>query len=164
MTTGLLPIPFDTDRAAEVTPLYDSAPGDWPRVIEGVAGCSPYLKGILERHSEWMRDALDAPDAAVAAMFTALRETPLEALPKELRIAKARIAGLLGLMDVSGVWPLEKITRTLTDFADLSVDVAIKALLRAEIGRGKLPGQTKEDVDTAAGMCVLAMGKMGAHE
>ena len=164
MTTGLLPIPFDTDRAAEVMPLYDGAPGDWPRVIEGVAGCSPYLKGVLERHSEWMRDALDAPDAAVAAMFTALRETPLEALPKELRIAKARIAGLLGLMDASGVWPLEKITRTLTDFADLSVDVAIKALLRAEIGRGKLPSTTTEDVDTAAGMCVLAMGKMGAHE
>ena len=164
MTTGLLPIPYDTDRAAEVAPLYESASGDWPRIVEGVAGCSPYLKGILERHSEWMHGALTAPDQAVTDIFKVLRATPLEALPKDLRIAKARIAGLLGLMDAGGAWPLEKITGTLTDFADLAVDVAIKALLAGEIARAKLPGATDKDIDTAGGMCVLAMGKMGAHE
>ena len=164
MTTGLLPIPFDPDRGAEVALLYSDASGKWPQVIDGVAGCSPYLNGILERQSEWMRPALDAPDQAVEDLFAALRETPLEALPRQLRIAKARIAGLLGVMDAGNAWPLEKITGTLTDFADLAVDVAIKALLGAEIARGKLPGKTEADIGTAAGMCVLAMGKMGAHE
>ncbi len=164
MTTAHLPVPFDPDRAAEVAPLYDAAPKHWRAVIDGVAGCSPYLKAILERQSDWMIPALSDPDTAIATLFTELRATPLEALPKALCIAKARVAGLLGLLDAGNHWALEKITGTLTDFADLSVDVAIKALLAPEIARGKLPGMGPEDVATAAGMCVLAMGKMGAHE
>lgn len=164
MTTQMLPIPYDSDRAAEVAPLYAGAPGDWPAIIEGVAGCSPFLKDILERQVAWMGPALTAPEAAFDALFADLRSAPLEALPKALRVAKARVAGLLGVLDAGGKWPLEKITGTLTDFADLSVDVAIKALLGAEIARGKLPGATDADIATAGGMCVLAMGKMGAHE
>ncbi|WP_224823600.1 glutamine-synthetase adenylyltransferase [Cognatishimia sp. MH4019] len=164
MTTAHLPVPFDPDRAAEIAPLYTGAPTDWRAVIEGVAGCSPYLKSILERQSDWMIPALTQPETAIATLFAELRETPLEGLPKALRIAKARVAGVLGLLDAGNHWPLEKITGTLTDFADLSVDVAIKGLLAPEIARGKLPGMEPNDVSTAAGMCVLAMGKMGAHE
>jgi glutamate-ammonia-ligase adenylyltransferase len=74
------------------------------------------------------------------------------------------VALLTGLADLAGVWPLETVTQALTDFADYSVHLALRATIRAEIKRGKLPGQTEEDAEQAGGMVALAMGKMGAGE
>jgi glutamate-ammonia-ligase adenylyltransferase len=56
------------------------------------------------------------------------------------------------------------VTQVLTDFADLACDVALRHAIGAEIRRGKLPGQGEDALDTAGGMVVLAMGKMGAGE
>ncbi|MGR3660741.1 MAG: glutamine-synthetase adenylyltransferase, partial [Paracoccaceae bacterium] len=47
---------------------------------------------------------------------------------------------------------------------DLAVDRAVKTLVAAEIDRGKLPEMGEADKASAAGMSVLAMGKMGAGE
>jgi len=65
---------------------------------------------------------------------------------------------------LSGVWPLERVTGVLTDFGGLACDVAIKAEIAALVRRNKMPGLTQDDVATAGGLIILAMGKMGAHE
>ncbi len=158
------PIPFDTIRGDEVATHFPEASSQLRALINGAAGCSPYLATIMTRQSDWLITALEDPDAVVQTLFSELRAAPLAQLNTQLRHAKARIAALTALADLGGVWPLERVTGTLTDFADLAVDVAIKALVGAEIKRGKLPGMTPDDVSTAGGMVVLAMGKMGAGE
>ena len=52
----------------------------------------------------------------------------------------------------------------MTAFADLAVELAIRAALAPEIRRGKLPGADEADLETAGGWVALAMGKMGAGE
>ncbi len=158
------PRPFDPAIGADA---LSHVPGLDPALvplITGAAGCSPYLAGLLSREGGWLSEAVHDPEAAVAALFAALPEVALEDLPEQLRQAKRRIALITGLADLGGVWPLEVVTQVLTDLADLAVDVTIKALVAAEIRRGKLPGMGADDVGTAGGLFALAMGKMGAGE
>jgi len=158
------PIPFNAIRGDEVAARFPDLPPQLHTLITGTAGCSPYLAAIIARQSDWLTEAFKDSDAAVQALFSDLKAVPLDQLKTQLRHAKSRIAALTALADLGGVWPLERVTGTLTDFADLAVDVAIKALVGAEIKRGKLPGMGPDDVATAGGMVVLAMGKMGAGE
>ncbi len=158
------PIPYDVIRGDEVAAHFPNAHAKLQALIKGTAGCSPYLATIMTRQADWLTVALNDPEPALESMFADLKVSPLDQLNTSLRHAKARIAALTALADLGGVWPLEQVTGTLTDFADLAVDVAIKALVAAEIKRGKLPGMGPEDVATAGGMVVLAMGKMGAGE
>ena len=158
------PRPFDPaigqDALSHVAGLDPSlAP-----LVVGAAGCSPYLSGLMSREGAWLVEAVHDPEAAVAAIFASLPEVPLDELSDALREAKRRIALLTGLADLGGVWPLEVVTQVLTDLGDLAVDVTIKALVAAEIRRGKLPGMGIDYVPTAGGLLALAMGKMGAGE
>ena len=158
------PIPHNLERGAEIGALFADVTPQLKALIEGTAGCSPYLSVQMTRQTEWLLAAFEDPAQALTQMFAALKAAPLDQLNILLRQSKSRIAALTALADLGGIWPLEKITGTLTDFADLAVDVSIKALISAEIRRGKLPGMTPADVATAGGMVVLAMGKMGAGE
>ncbi|MFP7572048.1 glutamine-synthetase adenylyltransferase [Marivita sp. S2033] len=159
-----LPHAFDPDQGADGLAATPWASGDIAKLIEGTAGCSPYLKSLIEKESDWLQEALDAPDVALPKVAETLRGTAPDALASKLREGKRRVAILTGVADLAGVWPLETVTQALTDFADLSVSLALRATIGAEIKRGKLPGQSEDDIDQAGGMVVLAMGKMGAGE
>ena len=158
------PIPHNAMRGIEVAAHFPDVGPQLRSLIEGAAGCSPYLSAIMTRQAEWLTGAFDDPQVAVEQLFAELSAAPLDQLNTLLRQAKSRMAALTALADLGGIWPLEQVTGTLTDFADLAVDVSIKALIGAEIKRGKLPGMGPDDVATAGGMVVLAMGKMGAGE
>ncbi|THD74811.1 glutamine-synthetase adenylyltransferase [Thalassobius vesicularis] len=158
------PRPFDPDRGAEARALFPGQPPEVMQVIAGTAGCAPYLKTLMEKERDWLPEALDDPEGAIQALFQAARDCPHDQLPTHLRQSKRRIALLTALCDLAGVWPLEEVTGTLTRFADLASDVALKACIAAEIKRNKLPGATEDDIATAGGMVSLAMGKMGAYE
>ena len=159
-----LPNPFDAEQGAEARALVPDLTGVLADLIAGAAGCSPYLKGLVERERDWLPEALSDPETAIAAILTALPETPPDALAVALRRAKRRLALIIGLADLAGAWPLETVTSTLTEFAGLACDLAIKAALVPEIRRGRLPGMTEADLATAGGFVAIAMGKMGAHE
>ncbi|MDF1801251.1 glutamine-synthetase adenylyltransferase [Thalassovita sp.] len=158
------PRPFSPDRGAEARALFPELTPDVAQVIEGTAGCAPYLRTLMEKERDWVPQALDAPEQAITDLFTALRACPPDQLASQLRQGKRRVALLAALCDVAGVWALEDVTGALTRFADLASDVAMKAAVGAEIKRGKLPGATEDDIETAGGMVSLAMGKMGAFE
>ncbi|MCV2880901.1 bifunctional [glutamine synthetase] adenylyltransferase/[glutamine synthetase]-adenylyl-L-tyrosine phosphorylase [Actibacterium sp. XHP0104] len=159
------PIPYDLDRAAELPERLQSLAPEMREVLQGTLGCSPYLKGLTEKEDEWLEGALArAPEDAFAAILADMRALELDQLSSGLRQAKRRAALLIGLADVAGVWPLEDVTRALTDLADTAVDCAFRRLVAAEIKRGKLPGAQPEDAETAGGMVALSMGKQGAHE
>ncbi len=158
------PRPFDPDRGAEIQPLFPQVDGALSEVLVGAAGCSPYLKGLMERETAWLCAAFDDPEAAIETLFDDLREIAPDELPDALRQAKRRVALITGLADVGGVWSVPEVTGTLTRFADLACHLALRATIGAEIRRKKMPGARPEDAETACGMVALSMGKGGAFE
>ena len=156
------PNAFDPARGADVCAEFSQLTPSVVELISGAAGCSPYLAELLRLEGTWITGALDDPEKAVADLLAEIPDIPLDALPVELRRCKRRIALLVGLADLGGVWPLETVTQVLTDFADAAVQATIVALVAAEVSRGKLP--QADDPANAGGMVVLAMGKMGAGE
>lgn len=159
-----LPIAYDPDLGAESRALVAGLTQDTGQLIAGAAGSSPYLRRLIEQEAPWIGDALTAPKQALAAVFEDCRALAPDQLKPGLRQAKRRVALLTALCDLSGGWSLEEVTTALTNFGALSADVAIKAEIAALIRRKKLPGLTEADVETAGGLSILAMGKMGAYE
>ncbi|WP_299626801.1 glutamine-synthetase adenylyltransferase [uncultured Tateyamaria sp.] len=151
-----MPRPFDPDRGDEAAASVPDLSGDLAALVSGAAGCSPYLAGLIQREAAWLPEALDAPDAALAAILT--RPDPdLPDLKSVLRQTKRRAALLTALADLGGAWSLEQVTDALTRLADMACEAALTAGLAHQVKRGKLP-------DRDVGLFVLAMGKMGAFE
>jgi len=159
-----LPRAFDPDCGQEACARLPDLSSDLVLLITGAAGSSPYLKGLIEREADWLAGALEDADSAVAAVFEAMRALPPDQLKPGLRQAKRRVALITALGDLAGVWPLERVTGVLSDFAALACDLSLRAEVAALVRRDKLPGQGPDDVAMAGGLAVLAMGKMGAHE
>ncbi len=158
------PHPFNAERGADALAVVGDVPQELADLIAGTAGSSPYLADLIHREVDWVVGAMADPEAAVAGVLADVRGMDAAALADGLRQAKRRIALITALADLSGAWPLETVTGTITDFSYAAVHQCITELVRQEIARGKLPGMTEADADTGAGMTALAMGKMGAGE
>ncbi|MFV1498182.1 bifunctional [glutamine synthetase] adenylyltransferase/[glutamine synthetase]-adenylyl-L-tyrosine phosphorylase [Phaeobacter sp. JH20_02] len=159
-----LPRAFDADLAGDALALVPDLGGDEARLVAGAAGSSPYLKELITREATWLAPALADPLAGLGKIMEAVRGLAPDQLKPGLRQAKRRLALLSGLCDLAGAWDLMQVTTALTQFAELCADRAIKAEIAALIRRQKLPGLTEADVETAGGLTLLAMGKMGAYE
>ncbi len=160
-----LPIPHEPDAGQDAAePFADLAP-PLRDLLVGSAGCSPFLRDLMRREGDWLREALAAaPESYLAAELTRLDGLAADALAPALRRAKRRVALLTALADLGGVWRLEEVTAALSRLADRAVSLGVSALVAEEIRRGKLPGAVEVDAASGAGMVVLAMGKMGAGE
>ncbi len=160
-----VPIVFEADRAAETLAVLPGLAGGVRELVAGAAGSSPYLSDIIQRETAWIEDiGADNPGDRLAAILADVKALSDDALVGGLRVAKRRVALLAALADLGGVWTLEDVTGALTSFADLAVDRALKFSIATELRRERLPGQAVSDGATAAGLAVIAMGKMGAHE
>ncbi|WP_226780797.1 glutamine-synthetase adenylyltransferase [Oceaniglobus trochenteri] len=159
------PRPHDRDRADEVRGLFSDQPPELRALLRGTAGCSPYLKQLMERNADWLREALSvSPDTAFDTLMRDTAALTNGDLPRGLREAKQRVAQLIALADLGGAWSLDHVTGALTRFADLATDRALRACVAQQFARGKLPGVAEADLEVAGGLCALAMGKMGAGE
>jgi glutamate-ammonia-ligase adenylyltransferase len=151
-----VPRPFDSERGSDAARAVPEVTGDLRVLIQGAAGCSPYLAGLIHKEAQWLPQALEAPDDALLALMVP-PDPDVPDLKPRLRRAKRRVALLAGLADLAGAWSLEQVTTALTRLADMACNAALSAALAAQAKRGNLP---KTDV----GLFVLAMGKMGADE
>ncbi len=159
------PRPHEPDRVEAVRSRFSDLSGPVRDLIAATSACSGYLRGLIEREADWLREAVaQPPDQTMQSLLRAAQGQSPDDLAKALRKAKGRGALLTALADLGGVWALEEVTGALTDLADTAVDRAMKALLAVEIRRGKLPGCSEEDIESGAGLFALAMGKMGAGE
>lgn len=166
------PLPFDAERAEAVLSGADPAlcRGPVGDLLRGAAGSSPYLARLAQRHSDWLAGAVeDAPEVALDSLLdemqAAVEGAPTQApVLKALRQAKARVALLIALADLSGAWDLGEVMGALTRLADDCVVAAARWLLAGELRAGKLPGLDEAALADGAGYFVLAMGKMGAGE
>ncbi|MEO1306540.1 MAG: glutamine-synthetase adenylyltransferase, partial [Pseudomonadota bacterium] len=84
--------------------------------------------------------------------------------PRDLRLLKGRLSLWVALCDLAGIWSLGEVTRALSHFADRTIDCALRSALLPELARGKVPGHGPDDLYDTAGVTILAMGKLGAHE
>ena len=160
------PLPLDLDAAREVAAQFADLGAPTRDVLAGAAGSSPYLRGLMGKEADWLQAVLaDAnPDDVVAAELARLSERPTAAEAQvELRRAKRRVALYAALADLGGVWDLAAVTAALSDLADLAVDRALRAALAPLLAQRKVPGQGPDDLPEAAGICVLAMGKLGSR-
>jgi glutamate-ammonia-ligase adenylyltransferase len=53
--------------------------GDLGKLVHGTAGCSPYLKSLIEKEKDWLPGAFDDPEAALATLFAELAEVAPDA-------------------------------------------------------------------------------------
>ena len=158
------PRPFNKESGEDIRSLYSSQSTSIQELVASTAGCSPYLASLLQKERVWLEPAFGDPERAFANLMKSLWSVSDGDLASGLRQAKRRVAILTALADLSGIWPLEKVMQSLTEFADLAVHLAYRASVRAEIRRGKLPGAEPDDAEKAGGLFALAMGKMGAGE
>lgn len=177
-----LPRIFDAQAAQRAARDFVDLAPEVRALLAATASCSPYLAGLMAQQGEWLRPTLaDTPEAGLAAAIahagrpdrgsgTAGEDESLgnddssERLGIRLRIAKARVALLVALCDLGGVWSLEEVTGALGRFADAAVSLGLRSLLAEEIAHGRLPGARPGDEATGAGLFILAMGKLGAGE
>ena len=158
------PLAHDIQAGVEIDCRFSDLAPELRELLAGTAGCSPFLKTLMEREADWLREALaGTPEAAMDAVL-ALGPMGVAETGSALRRAKRRVALLAALADLGGVWQLEEVTGALTRLADLGVQRALACHLAEEIRRGKIPGAVPGDEETGAGMVAFAMGKMGAFE
>jgi len=134
---------------AEFSPyLFDLVRADAARLIR-LLGCDPepHLAALIE--------------TAASEVFAASGEADVMRL---LRRLKSEAALLIALCDIGGVWPVMRVTAALTELATVSVQAALRYLLRQEAARGRLSPPNHEAPEKGCGLFALAMGKMGAGE
>jgi glutamate-ammonia-ligase adenylyltransferase len=81
-----------------------------------------------------------------------------------LRVAKRRVALTVALADIAGLWPLERVTGALSDFADSAIDAAVAHLLREASAGGAFRLPDPDNPCQGSGFIVIGMGKLGARE
>jgi glutamate-ammonia-ligase adenylyltransferase len=161
------------DGAARRAALDLPANPAWGSLLAGIFGSSPFLtECLLADPGLVVEYARSGPEAALAATLAALDKAAassdepaaaLAAAERALRRAKTRVALITALADLSGAWPLETVTRTLSDFAARAVDLAATLHAGALARTGAIalaPGPGL----AGSGIIVLGMGKLGAHE
>ncbi len=156
----------DIRSAAEAAAAED--PGR--RLLSAVFGNSPFLTRCACADPGFACRLLgEGPDAAwrrVMADLGALAGRGLDdgGLARGLRIAKRRLALAVAVADISGAWPLDRVTAALSDFADAALGAAVAGLLRAAAAGGAFELPEVGDGQRDSGLVVLGMGKLGARE
>ncbi|MFD0935689.1 bifunctional [glutamine synthetase] adenylyltransferase/[glutamine synthetase]-adenylyl-L-tyrosine phosphorylase, partial [Methylobacterium trifolii] len=88
----------------------------------------------------------------------------LDAVGRTLRRNRQAHALLVALADIGGLWPLETVTRALSDFADASVSAALDALLAQAASLGRFLPKDPAAPQAGSGLVVLGLGKLGGQE
>ena len=118
------PLPHDLVAGVEAAAQFADLGPELAGLLAGTAGCSPYLRSLMQREHEWLRPVLSGtPEQAVQETLAALDHVPTEGLASQLRQAKRRVALVAALADLGGVWPLEAVTGALSALADRAVDL-----------------------------------------
>jgi [glutamine synthetase] adenylyltransferase / [glutamine synthetase]-adenylyl-L-tyrosine phosphorylase len=167
-----------TSRIVRRFPVVESA--FWESFSTSIPSAARPLLETMADSSIYLRDLLLKFPTDTAHMLCAVPEDELERLCEQcrtisaasdldevrrnLRIMKSRVALLVALADISGVWTLEEVTNALTRFADTATQTALDVLLRQASNAGKFNPRNSEAPSEGCGYTILAMGKHGAHE
>ncbi|VAV94932.1 Glutamate-ammonia-ligase adenylyltransferase, partial [hydrothermal vent metagenome] len=156
------PRPHDPDAAQRlreaVGAAFDPLTQRERALIEGVAGCSPYLSRLMARDFALVIEILRAPPRQMLtrACATAAKAGAADAQAEQIKIlrrAKDEAALAIALADIAGVWTVMEAAGAVSTFADAAVNAALAAAAKfAKLEQG------------VRGIAVLAMGKHGGEE
>lgn len=129
---------------------------------------SPFLSRILIQQPklflDWCMQGSDDAFEMLKNELTHLTFSSNQDIMKQLRDYKSKTALLIALADISGLWPLEKVTGTMSEFAELCTKAALDYLLLQAHAKEKMKLPSPDAPSHNCGFFVLAMGKLGARE
>lgn len=159
----------DSSDAGEAMRAVASDPAG-KAVLEAIFGNSPYLGQLLVRNPEIAVEALHrGPEDVFQEIIDQLQADLADANSAEklmpgLRQAKNRAALLIALADIAGIWPVGRVTRALSDLADVSLNLTVRGLLRQLSTNGVFSLPSGDTPEQESGLVILALGKLGAQE
>jgi len=139
-------------------------------LVAGILAHSPFLTAIAMDDPGHLAACLSEPPEVCFARLKAEASAACrkarsdEGVGRALRRFRAQVALLVALADIGDVWPLEAVTRALTETADLAVAEATAHLMRDLADSGILDPSDPKNAEVGSGYIVLAMGKHGAFE
>ena len=158
----------DAELAQFMTDLADH--DDGRAFLQAIFGNSPFLSQGLRHDPAILREvSRHGFDRTFEDMLAALAGEPLWRHGKVevmsgLRLAKRGVALTIAMADIAGAWPLEKVCRSLSQFAEMSISIALNFLLMQAHKSGQLQLADPENPESGSGVVVLGMGKLGARE
>ena len=182
-----LPAPWDSARAAaglkdlraaaaaadaDLAGFFDAFAADpeGRRLAEAVFGNSPFLAQSLVQSPGQLRalaeQGLDSTFAEiVSAVEGAWRQAAdTKALMTALRKARVHAALVAAVADIGAMWPLERVTAALSEFADAVLTSAVRFLLARAAAEGRIELADSADPAEKSGFTVFAVGKLGSSE
>ncbi|WP_284178663.1 bifunctional [glutamine synthetase] adenylyltransferase/[glutamine synthetase]-adenylyl-L-tyrosine phosphorylase [Rhabdaerophilum sp. SD176] len=156
------------EDAAGLVPLTQAHPVA-ASLLAGLAEGSPYLWRLVRRWPEWVPPLLEKSfaeslAAILAETLAAGEEGEASASMRRLRQAKARAALLIAMADLGSVIDTVRVTEALSDFADASVQAALRFGLREAMAMRRFTPVDPAAPERGFGLFVLALGKHGARE
>ncbi len=138
-------------------------------VLRAAFGNSPYLARSALQEPVFLSSLLESgPDASLRATIDSVsidrEERSTSQVMADLRRAKRQAALAIALADISGVWPLERVTAALSNFADACVSASLRFLLKQAALQTSWETCAADDLEARTGSVILAMGKYGANE
>ena len=140
----------------------------WSPVLRGIFAYSPFLQTcLLSEPDSAATVILSGPEQALEAALLPLqtkpgRERAAEALM--LRKVRRKVAMIVAMADLAGLWSLDQVTDHLSKFADAAIDHALKFLLLDASNRGEFSSNDEDEPNRESGIIILGMGKYGARE
>ncbi|UTW57326.1 bifunctional [glutamine synthetase] adenylyltransferase/[glutamine synthetase]-adenylyl-L-tyrosine phosphorylase [Kordiimonas sp. SCSIO 12603] len=184
MSAPISPYPsaYDTAKADEIWALLCISSDDEDKIADlkaksaAIFGNSPYLASLAIRFTDEITTYLCSDlESELEKLFTEMAKArpggeTTNDLMAYLRNCKSKLALLTAVADVSNIWPLMQITKALSDFASLALDIGLSHLLHQRMKKGELnwPDGEVEPVTPSlgrnSGYFLLGMGKLGAGE
>lgn len=140
------------------------------RLLHAIAGNSPFLAQCLQRDATFACELLrEGPDETFGKIIDRLRgtldtESDTGKLMAALRESKRNAALTIAVGDISEIWDIDAVMDALSTYADESISVATRHVLRhhAKADRLAIPDETTPE--TGSGYVILGLGKLGARE
>ena len=178
-----LPQPADIERSRTgVARWLEAAEQDGPHTVAAVQarlssdrdlalaifGNSPFLTRVIEADPAYACDAfVGEPEtllAAIAESLSGLDAQPTDEVKHGLRAAKRRAALVIAIAEITGSRETAILARALSDFADLTIAVAARHLLRRMAKAGAITLPNADEPERGSGLIVVGLGKLGARE
>jgi glutamate-ammonia-ligase adenylyltransferase len=135
-------------------------------LLGAIFGNSPWLTRCMLAEPAFFRAICEGgvKSAFGAALATIDDLDAGEDIMRRLRVARRRAALVIAIADISGTWDLAKVTGALSRFADLVVCAALRSLLKDAAAAGEIVPGDADAPEREAGLFILGLGKLGAHE
>lgn len=159
------------DKASKLNKQGNGQNSSLNKLLDSIFGNSPYLSDCAVSNPNFLLEIVNlGPEWACTQIYKRLADLSGNVgvdeadLMRELRQAKRDLSLTVAIADIVGIWPVEKVTQTLSDFADKSLSCATSFILRKFAKRGAIKLNNENDPEFSSGYIILGMGKLGAGE